>query len=183
MTNETITKIANLAKTGKSRFGFDFEAITKATFTKAEVEAITGDRDANIEKVSKVTNGFLGRNYEKCVEAHSNMGAGGAGFKSSSLKGMHWVPDFTDILLESDKTPGKLYLRVAFDNMTKTETSYLVDGRPATPVELDTIKMIKAAKAKAIPATQLAVGVDKEVVVRNYSVGNISKAKAWGVNA
>lgn len=170
-----------LAATRKSTFGFSMEAVTRARLSKSATERIFGDRDAEVTKHVKIVNAFLGRNYEKNVQAHSLRDGGNGEFRAMKPKGMHWVPGLRDFVLESDADSRKWYLRIGISpSATKTEVRYFVDGRPATTGEA-----MEIADALPVPnynrQHEAGVAAGDEVVVRNYAVENIVAATAWGI--
>ena len=180
---QPILNLANrVINGGKSRFGFEFAAITAARLTQGECESLFGDRKAVVRKVAIVRNGFLGRNYERCVQRRQD--GEHPAYEAEKPSGMHWMRGFEDVVLEGDRDPSKHYLRVAFDRMSSTRTAYIVNGREATREEADAIRRVLAAKAKPC-AKQAAAGVadEDEVVVRSYSTDNIVSIKvdAWQI--
>ena len=165
---------------GKSRFGMILETATKARLSKAEAEAICGNRDAAVVKISRFHNCFIGRNYQRCVERHAQID----GFSSQKPSGMHWVANYQDFLLQSDKDEGKYYLRVAIDKNTRRENVYMIDGVLATATQSAQIESALAAKA-AHSAKQAAYGVAtaEEVTVRSFALDSILAVHAWGATA
>ena len=171
---QTISRVATEAINGKSRYGLIFAAKTKCRLNKAEASAFNGE----VEKVAIVKNGFIGRNYERCVNRH-----GDGDFVAEKPSGMHFVEPFGDILLQADRDANKFYLRVSFDKQTSTEIHYLVGGARASESEEAQIREILRAKTHA-SAKQAAHGVapEDEVVVRSYGIENILMVKAWSVD-
>lgn len=167
---------------GKSRFGFEFAAITTARLTQGECETLFGDRKALVRKISIVRNGFLGRNYQRCVQRKQDGTA--PAYEAEKPSGMHWMRGYEDVVLEGDKDPSRHYLRVAFDHMSRTETAFIVNGRKATDEETAAIRAVLAAKAKPCEKQRAAgVAPADEVVVRSYSTESIVSIKvdAWNI--
>lgn len=178
MNLDTILDLARTALEGKSRYGLVLCTKTKCRLTKGETAQVAGDKDILIEKVAIIKNGFLGRNYERCVAKRTTTGE----YDAQKPTGMHWLTGFEDVVLEADKDATKHYLRVAFDWQSKVETHFLVAGEKATDKQDALIRQLLQAKVKPCEK-QKSAGVEEEVVVRSYSTESIMAIKAWGMEA
>lgn len=87
----------------------------------------------NVVKVTKSTARF-GVNYSTAVENKAEKITGErVTFEAEKPKGMHFVKlpngEFSRIILESDKEPGKYYARLTFSSNDKPYSVYLANGK------------------------------------------------------
>lgn len=179
MTTTNLTTLLNLAATRKSAFGLTLEVQTKARLSKGALERIFGNKDAVVLKHSIIRNAFVGRNYQRNVEAHAERNGGGD-FQSMKPKGMHW--NQFPFVLASDTDPSKLYLRIGISpRLTQIETIYIVDGRVASSTETAAIEAALPQNPNFNRQYAAGVAVGDEVIVKNYAIDSILHANAWGI--
>lgn len=138
---------------------------------------------ATIPTMNKRGNPFIGRvikltytanvaekcDYETMVNSRLSKEGKLADFISKAPSGRIWVKGKENILLEGVKNPDQKYLRVLWYKHTTTSVCYLVDGRKATPEEVEELK--KFMPQKSTPNQGLEEG--NEVIVRDYKVEGI----------
>lgn len=80
----------------------------------------------------------LGVNYQDEVNMVRESQGLSCDFEARKAPGKHYV-NGTNWLMEADKTPGKFYIALSrFENRT---TTYLIDGVPATPEQIEDLKI------------------------------------------
>lgn len=91
-----------------------------------------------VKKVSVYKNAMLGCSYENVVNARRENEGKSADFDAQAPKGK---TIFNKFFYQSIKELSTFYLKIIFyKSQTRVESSYLVDGRPATDQEIQEIK-------------------------------------------
>ena len=140
---------------------FTFETLTRPALTKKN--RTTKEPTNFVVEIRSRFTASLGVNYEKEVNDLRESQGLARDFEAQKPSGKHYVND-TNWLMEADKTPGKFY--AALSRFEGRETTYLVDGVPATP------EQVQDLKANYLPKP----GVPSPVEWRTYSIDSIVSA-------
>ena len=140
---------------------FRFETLTRPALTKKN--RTTKEPTNFVVEIRSRFTASLGVNYENEVNAVRESPGLARDFEAQKPSGKHHV-NGTNWLMEADKTPGKFY--AALSRFEGRETTYLVDGVPATP------EQVQDLKANYLPKP----GVSSPVEWRTYSIDSIVSA-------
>lgn len=140
---------------------FRFETLTRPALTKKN--RTTKEPTNFVVEIRSRFVASLGVNYEDEVNAVRESQGLARDFEARKPSGKHYV-NGTNWLMEADKTPGKFY--AALSRFEGRETTYLVDGVPATPEQVEDLK------ANYLPKP----GAPSPVEWRTYSVESIVSA-------
>ena len=140
---------------------FRFETLTRPALTKKN--RTTKEPTNFVVEIRSRFTASLGVNYEKEVnDLHESQGLA-RDFEAQKPSGKHYV-NGTNWLMEADKTPGKFY--AALSRFEGRETTYLIDGVPATP------EQVQDLKANYLPKP----GAPSPVEWRTYLIDSIVSA-------
>lgn len=129
-------KIAFITSLKKGLFGNKVVTITEPKMNKRGNPFITnGDR---VQKITYYNNIGLGLSYENSTNNKLERIGEEANFEAEKPKGMVW--DSYPFILRSEKNPQQKYLRMQFYANTSCKSLYLVNGRIATPQQVETIE-------------------------------------------
>ena len=140
---------------------FTFETLTRPALTKKN--RTTKEPTNFVVEIRSRFTASLGVNYENEVNAVREAQGLARDFEAQKPSGKHYV-NGTNWLMEADKTPGKFY--AALSRFEGRETTYLVDGVPATPEQVEDLK------ANYLPKP----GAPSPVEWRTYSIDSIVSA-------
>lgn len=102
-----------------------------------------------VKKISVYKNAMMGCNYGNIVNNRRESEGKTADFGAQAPKGK---TIFNKFFYQSAKEPETFYLKIIFyKTQTKVESSYLVDGRPATDQEIQEIKTFMPKPSSAAP--------------------------------
>jgi hypothetical protein len=91
----------------------------------------------------------LGVNYQNEVNMIRESQGLSCDFEAKKAPGKHYAYG-TNWLMEADNTPGKFYIALSkFENRT---TTYLIDGVPATPEQIEDLKINYLPKSSSKPS-------------------------------
>lgn len=120
----------------KGLFGNKVVTITTPKMNKRNNPfLLNGD---NVQKVTYYSNIGLGLSYENSTNNKLERMGEEANFEAEKPKGMTW--EHYPFILRSEKTPEQKYLRMQFYKNTTCKSIYLVNGRIATPKQVETIE-------------------------------------------
>jgi hypothetical protein len=128
--------------------------------------------------VTKIVCGIVQINYsyENAVNNRLQKQGDAATFQAESLPWGQWY-SVNKVINHN----GQYYLRFYTVDNQKLDTTYFVDGRPATPAEIATIKAYKDSKSKP-SARQAAEGLtDNQVTARSVNFDNITAFKCGDI--
>lgn len=158
----TLTEImSTIAESNHDCRRFTFETLTRPALTKKN--RTTKEPTNFVVEIRSRFTASLGVNYENEVNDLRESQGLARDFESRKPSGKHYV-NGTDWLMEADKTPGKHY--VALSQFEGRETTYLIDGVPATPEQVEDLK------ANYLPKP----GAPSPVEWRTYSIDSIVSA-------
>ena len=157
-TNNIIDKINERVKPGT--FG-----ITLVTLTDVNLPKTNNPLYGRVTKFTITANAQLGISYKSQVENRSNSEEH---FHAQKQSGQHYYDRFFNV---SDRNADQYYLRVGYRKNSSSSSTYMVDGREATPAEIEIIKSYQ--KPQPMASTQLAYGVTEEVIWRTYKEDNV----------
>ena len=140
---------------------FRFETRTRPALTKKN--RTTKEPTNFVVEIRSRFTASLGVNYEKEVNDLRESQGLARDFEAQKPSGKHYV-NGTNWLMEADKTPGKFY--AALSRFEGRETTYLIDGVPATP------EQVQDLKANYLPKP----GAPSPVEWRTYSIDSIVSA-------
>ena len=140
---------------------FTFETLTRPALTKKN--RTTKEPTNFVVEIRSRFTASLGVNYENEVNAVRESQGLARDFEAQKPSGKHYV-NGTNWLMEADKTPGRFY--AALSRFEGRETTYLIDGVPATPEQIEDLK------ANYLPKP----GVPSPVEWRTYSIDSIVSA-------
>ena len=140
---------------------FTFETLTRPALTKKN--RTTKEPTNFVVEIRSRFTASLGVNYEKEVNDLRESQGQARDFEAQKPSGKHYV-NGTNWLMEADKTPGKFY--AALSRFEGRETTYLIDGVPATP------EQVQDLKANYLPKP----GAPSPVEWRTYSIDSIVSA-------
>ena len=140
---------------------FTFETLTRPALTKKN--RTTKEPTNFVVEIRSRFVASLGVNYEKEVNDLREPQGLARDFEAQKPSGKHYV-NGTNWLMEADKTPGKFY--AALSRFEGRETTYLIDGVPATP------EQVQDLKANYLPKP----GAPSPVEWRTYSIDSIVSA-------
>ena len=140
---------------------FRFETLTRPALTKKN--RTTKEPTNFVVEIRSRFTASLGVNYENEVNAVRESQGLARDFEAQKPSGKHYV-NGTNWLMEADKTPGKFYAALSW--FEGRETTYLIDGVPATP------EQIQDLKANYLPKP----GAPSSVEWRTYSIDSIVSA-------
>ena len=140
-------------------------AITLVIKTSPKMNKRGNPYFGRVEKVTKYSSVVLGRDYGATCAKRSIDGE----YEEEKPSGMTW--DVYPFILKGDNNPNQRYLRYALNDNATSDSTYFVDGRVATPSE---VEVIKSFLPKPSPCQkQIDKGITKEVRVRSVKVENI----------
>ena len=125
-----------------------------------------------VEKVTESVYGF-GENYVEAVRDAA--AASGVQDSSFAASGKAWATTVVENKVFKNEATNTYYVRVRILKDEVPSISYLVDGLPATPEEIETIKRFERKSSSSVKK-QSEFGVDEENQVRLLSL-NLSKIK------
>lgn len=149
----------------KGLFGNKVVTITTPKMNKRNNPfLLNGD---NVQKITYYNNIGLGISYENSTNNKLERMGEDATFEAEKPKGMTW--ENYPFILHSDKNPQQKYLRMQFYANTSCKSLYLVNGRIATPKQIETIK-------EFLPKSNSSDSLIKVVSVKLENVVKIKQA-------
>ena len=97
-----------------------------------------------VRKITYYSNVGLGISYENTINNKKERNGEERDFVSEKPFGMSW--EHFPFILKSDKNPSQKYLRLQFYANTKVKSVFLINGKLATPNELEIIKQFTPKK-------------------------------------
>jgi len=167
--------MAGLANYRKGSFGTTISITTTPKMNKGGKGGIAVNPllGRDVQKHTIYTNVKLGSDYNK-VNGNKIERAGGekSDWVAEPAKGMH---RFNDFICQSDTDDNQFYLNVLFFKNTRVDYSYSVDGVPATPEQVETIKSYLTSKGNSF-GKQIAAGIPEDEVteVRRPKLENVN---------
>ena len=140
---------------------FKFETLTRPALTKKN--RTTKEPTNFVVEIRSRFTASLGVNYENEVNDLRESQGLARDFEAHKPSGKHYV-NGTNWLMEADKTPGRFY--AALSRFEGRETTYLIDGVPATPEQVQDLKTNYLPKP----------GAPSPVEWRTYSIDSIVSA-------
>lgn len=123
----------------------------------------------DIKKITFYSNIGLGISYENTINNRKERNGEERNFEAEKPFGMSW--EHFPFILKSDKNPSQKYLRLQFYANTKVKSVFLINGKLATPNELEIIKQFTPKKTET------------EIKVVSVKLENIKKIKQSNVSA
>lgn len=123
----------------------------------------------DVRKVTFYTNIGLGISYENTMNNKREKDGEERDFEAQKPSGMSW--EAFPFILRSDKDPNQKYLRMQFYANTKVQSTYLINGKIATPNELEIIKQFTPKKSES------------EIKVLSIKLQNVVKIKQANISA
>jgi len=134
----------------RGQFGFTVETLTVPTMRKTDNPFI-----GRVTKKTIYTNAVLGCNYSNVINNRLVREGKEPTFVAQPRKGMKRENEF---FLVSLKDPNKFYLEIGLGKNTGTDSTFFLDGKPATPSEEKEIKSFISEKKPTI-STQTNAGL------------------------
>jgi hypothetical protein len=159
--NELINAIESLNRKGGCFYGF--ETITEPKLTKKN--RTTKEPTNFVVTIHATFSAMLGINYENAVNNHRERNGLERDFVAQKPFGKHYV-EGSKYLMQSDKDENKYYL--ALDKVGGVKKIYLINGREATPEEIEDLKANYLPKVSPHP-----YGINW----RTYGIEGIVKVK------
>lgn len=129
-------KIDFILSLKKGLFGNKVVTITTPKMNKRNNPFLmNGD---NVQKITFYHNVGLGISYENATNNKLAKNGEEANFEAEKPKGMTW--EYFPFILKSDRNPEQKYLRLQYYANTKVRSLYMINGKLATPQEIETIK-------------------------------------------
>ena len=149
----------------KGLFGNKVVTLTEPKMLKRNNPFIAnGD---SVQKITYYNNIGLGLSYENSTNNKLERMGEERNFEAEKPKGMVW--DSYPFILRSEKNPQQKYLRMQFYANTSCKSLYLVNGRIATPKQIETIK-------EFLPKSNSSDSLIKVVSVKLENVVKIKQA-------
>lgn len=123
----------------------------------------------DVRKITFYSNIGLGISYENTINNKKERNGEDRDFVSEKPSGMSW--EAFPFILKSDKNPSQKYLRMQFYANTKVKSVFLINGKLATPNELEIIKQFTPKKS------------ENEIKVVSIKLQNIVKIKQANLTA
>jgi len=117
----------------------------------------------DIKKITFYSNIGLGISYENTMNNRKEKNGEDRDFEAEKPFGMSW--EHFPFILKSDKNPSQKYLRLQFYANTKVKSVFLINGKLATPNELEIIKQFTPKKNET------------EIKVVSVKLENVKKIK------
>ena len=153
----------------KGLFGNKVVTITEPRMNKRNNPFIlNGD---SVQKITYYTNVGLGISYENATNNKLTKMGEDANFEAEKPKGMTW--EHYPFILRSDKNPNQKYLRLQYYANTKVKSLYMVNGKLATPQQVETIKAF-------LPKSNNS---DTLIKVVSVKIENVAKIKQSNLTA
>lgn len=122
-----------------------------------------------VRKITFYSNIGLGISYENTMNNKREKKGDERNFEAEKPSGMSW--EAFPFILKSDKNPSQKYLRMQFYANTKVKSVFLINGKLATPNEMETIKQFTPKKSES------------EIKVVSIKLQNIVKIKQANLTA
>lgn len=152
--------------------------VTMVTITDLSMNKKNNPYYGRVKKATYLANFALGCSYEKTVGAHLEREGIDAEFKAKKPNGLTWI--MYPYILQSDKNPSQLYLRIG-ETKNMTRKSVLICDGQIVRKDSDLYKEIYsfAKKNDYVPKTQTEAGLteDTMVKVQNYKIENVYALK------
>lgn len=123
----------------------------------------------DVKKITFYSNIGLGISYENTVNNRKERNGEERNFEAEKPSGMSW--EVFPFILKSDKNPSQKYLRMQFYANTKVKSVFLINGKLATPSEMEIIKRFTPKKSES------------EIKVVSIKLQNIIKIKQANLTA
>jgi len=123
----------------------------------------------DIKKITFYSNIGLGISYENTINNRKERNGEERDFEAEKPFGMSW--EHFPFILKSDKNPSQKYLRLQFYANTKVKSVFLINGKLATPNELEIIKQFTPKKNET------------EIKVVSVKLENVKKIKQANLTA
>lgn len=156
---------------------------------KSLFASIVAETDPKMRKTNNPLNGRvvkrttsvvqLGNNYGSAIENRTEKTTGQrAEFETEKPKGKSFLEGYENLILKSDKDETQLYIRTYY-NMANSDpkVEYLVDGRPATEEELETIKSFLPKTYASKKQEDAGLVEEIQIMPRDYKLENIKEIK------
>lgn len=152
---ETIIKNVN-ENVKKATFGIEVQTLTEVRMNKTNNPYL-----GRVTKITTYRNAMLGVDYANAVnnQLERVVGEGVEKYDVQKAFGMHRYDDF---FMQSDKDENQFYLSIIeYNGTTKVESIVLLDGKPCTSEERESIRMFEVKKSTNIKK-QLDAGLSEE---------------------
>lgn len=123
----------------------------------------------DVKKITFYSNIGLGISYENTINNRKERNGEERDFEAEKPFGMSW--EHFPFILKSDKNPSQKYLRLQFYANTKVKSVFLINGKLATPNELEIIKQFTPKKTET------------EIKVVSVKLENVKKIKQANLSA
>ena len=156
-----ITRINSLGRANGAFYGF--ETLTTPRLTKKN-RTTKKPTDFTVQ-IHATFSAMLGVCYENAVNNAKERAGEERDFVAQKPFGKHYVGD-SRWLMEADKQDGRFY--VAMDKVGGVKRTYLINGREATPEEVEDLKAnyLDKPSANAYGVTWRTYGVESILAVR-----------------
>jgi hypothetical protein len=159
--NELINAIKGLNRNGGCFYGF--ETVTEPKLTKKN--RTTKEPTNFVVTIHATFSAMLGISYENAVNNAKERNGEARDFEAQKPFGKHYV-EGSKYLMQSDKDESKYYL--ALDKVGGVKKTYLINGREATPEEIEDLKVNYLPKPSSHPYG---------ITWRTYGIEGIVKVK------
>ena len=174
VTAADIGAFVTVAQLFKGQFGITLTSITDEHRLQKRALADALGKKVEVKKLTEAVNPMFGWDYQRVVTNRiSKEGGDPNAFTTQAPFGKKWVPNLYGIMLESEKEPGKFYVRSYQTKATKYRSCYLVDGTLATPAEDAAIRSCLRDVSHSQKQGLAGLDEDNEVMPRDYSLCNI----------
>lgn len=158
---ELINAIEGMNRNKGAFYGFE-------TLTKPRIRKTMADTKAPIDfvvTIHKTFSAMVGISYENAVNNAKERNGEERDFEAQKPNGKHYI-EGSDYILQADKDESKFY--IALDRIGATKTTYLINGRVATPEEVENLKKNVFYKTKPHPygITWRTYGVESIISVK-----------------
>lgn len=162
MENNMVNNLVNgLKNYAKGSFGTIVSTITTPKMNKGGKMGVAPNPLYNrVEKHTTYTNVRLGVSYENVIRA--KMERNGENPDNWQSQASSVGKYYNEFLLQSRKEENQFYIKIGLFPNTKTETTYFVDGIPATDEQLAIIKAY--TPEKTAPTKQTEAGIPEDEV-------------------
>ncbi len=167
----------------------NFDELKAKLGNKSLFASIITETDPRMRKTNNPLNGRvvkrttsviqLGNNYQSAIENRTEkLNGEKADYVAEKPKGKTFVKGYENLVLQSDKDPSQKYLRTYY-NMANSDpkVEYLVDGKPATDEELETIKSFLPPKAPSKKQESAGLNEEVQIMPRDYKVESVVELK------
>lgn len=173
MENMMVSSLMNGMKNyRKGSFGTIVSTITTPKMNKGGKMGVAPNPLYNrVEKHTTYTNVRLGVSYENVIKA--KMQRNGENPDNWQSQASSVGKYYNDFLLQSRKEENQFYLKIGLFPNTTTESTYFVDGRPATDEEMAIINAYTPEKTAPTKQTEAGIPEDEVYFIVSPKLDNV----------